>query len=115
MDLEYRINDDCIVSEVEEVFIRSGIRRPVGDSDRIQRMIDHADENITVREGSKLVGFLRAITDYSYCCYISDIAVDNGISRIRNWQGTNQNIEGQIRRRRNSICTNFSSESRRIL
>lgn len=76
MDLEYRINDNCIVSEVEEVFIRSGIRRPVGDSDRIQRMIDHADEIITVRDGSKLVGFLRAITDYSYCCYISDIAVD---------------------------------------
>ncbi|MGV7643129.1 GNAT family N-acetyltransferase, partial [Mycobacterium kansasii] len=56
--------------------MRSEIRRPVGDSDRIQRMIDHADEIITVREGSKLVGFLRAITDYSYSCYISDIAVD---------------------------------------
>lgn len=76
MNLDYKINDNCTVSEVEEVFIRSGIRRPVGDSDRIQRMIDHADEIITVREGSKLVGFLRAITDYSYCCYISDIAVD---------------------------------------
>ncbi|MGO4785866.1 GNAT family N-acetyltransferase [Paenibacillus sp. 2KB_20] len=76
MNLEYKINDNCIVSEVEEVFIRSGIRRPVGDSDRIHRMIDNADEIITVREGNKLVGFLRAITDYSYCCYISDIAVD---------------------------------------
>lgn len=76
MNLEYKINDNCMVSEVEEVFIRSGIRRPVGDSDRIRRMIDNADEIITVREGSKLVGFLRAITDYSYCCYISDIAVD---------------------------------------
>jgi ribosomal protein S18 acetylase RimI-like enzyme len=76
VNLEYKINDNCMVSEVEEVFIRSGIRRPVGDSDRIQRMIDNADEIITVREGSELVGFLRAITDYSYCCYISDIAVD---------------------------------------
>jgi ribosomal protein S18 acetylase RimI-like enzyme len=76
VNLEYKINDNCMVSEVEEVFIRSGIRRPVGDLDRIQRMIDNADEIITVREGSELVGFLRAITDYSYCCYISDIAVD---------------------------------------
>ncbi|MGV2806736.1 hypothetical protein GNF85_24705, partial [Clostridium perfringens] len=59
VNLEYKINDNCIVSEVEEVFIRSGIRRPVGDSDRIHRMIDNADEIITVREGSKLVGFLR--------------------------------------------------------
>ncbi|SFS40961.1 GNAT family N-acetyltransferase [Paenibacillus sp. 453mf] len=35
-----------------------------------------ADEIITVRDEGRLVGFLRAITDYSYCCYISDIAVD---------------------------------------
>jgi ribosomal protein S18 acetylase RimI-like enzyme len=40
------------------------------------RMINHADEIITARYEATLVGFLRAITDYSYCCYISDIAVD---------------------------------------
>jgi len=74
--LEYKIDDRCTVYEVQEVFMRSGIRRPVGDADRLQRMIDNADEIITARDGSKLVGFLRAITDYSYCCYISDIAVD---------------------------------------
>lgn len=76
MNLEYVTNDACTVNEVQEVFMRSGIRRPVGDTDRLQRMIDHADEIITARDGDKLVGFLRAITDYSYCCYISDIAVD---------------------------------------
>jgi ribosomal protein S18 acetylase RimI-like enzyme len=61
---------------VEDVFIKSGIRRPVGDKARIQRMLDHANEIITARDGENLVGFLRAITDYSYCCYISDIEVD---------------------------------------
>jgi ribosomal protein S18 acetylase RimI-like enzyme len=76
LGLEYKIIDFCNVNEVKEVFIRSGIRRPVGDMDRIQRMIDNADEIITARDGENLVGFLRAITDYSYCCYISDIAVD---------------------------------------
>ncbi|KOR90224.1 GCN5 family acetyltransferase [Paenibacillus solani] len=76
MNLEYIINGACAVNEVQEVFKRSGIRRPVGDTDRVQRMIDNADEIITARDGDKLIGFLRAITDYSYCCYISDIAVD---------------------------------------
>ncbi|MGG3279983.1 GNAT family N-acetyltransferase [Paenibacillus solani] len=76
MSLEYVINDACTVNEVQEVFMRSGIRRPVGDTDRLQRMIDHADEIITAKDGDRLVGFLRAITDYSYCCYVSDIAVD---------------------------------------
>lgn len=76
MGLQYKTNECCGVKEVEEVFHTSGIRRPVGDNDRIQRMIDNADEIITVRDGERLIGFLRAITDYSYCCYISDIAVD---------------------------------------
>lgn len=76
MNLVYAINGVCTVNEVREVFMRSGIRRPVGDTDRLQRMIDHADEIITARDGDKLIGFLRAITDYSYCCYVSDIAVD---------------------------------------
>jgi ribosomal protein S18 acetylase RimI-like enzyme len=76
VELEYNINDLCTVNEVEALFIKSGIRRPVGELDRIQRMINHADETITARYEDTLVGFLRAITDYSYCCYISDIAVD---------------------------------------
>ncbi|NOU94284.1 GNAT family N-acetyltransferase [Paenibacillus sp. LMG 31456] len=76
MELEYRFNECCSVKDVQEVYIKSGIRRPVGDTVRIQKMIDHADEIITARDGDKIVGFLRAITDYSYCCYISDIAVD---------------------------------------
>lgn len=76
MKLRYSINDrDCSAREVDEVFRSSGIRRPLGDLDRIQRMLDHADEVITVRDGNKLIALLRAITDYSYCCYISDIAV----------------------------------------
>jgi ribosomal protein S18 acetylase RimI-like enzyme len=74
--LDFKTNESCNVKEVEEVFNKSGIRRPVGDNDRIQRMIDNADEIITARDGDRLVGFLRAITDYSYCCYISDLAVD---------------------------------------
>lgn len=76
MRFEYKTNECCFVKEVVELFRKSGIRRPVEDTERIKRMIDNADEIITVRDGTLLIGFLRAITDYSYCCYISDIAVD---------------------------------------
>lgn len=79
--IDYRTDDRCTVEEVEELFRQSGIRRPVGDRERIQRMIDHADEILTARQGARLVGLLRAITDYAYCCYISDVAVD------RDYQG----------------------------
>ena len=70
--IEFKNNDYCLVDEVEEVYKTSGIRRPIGDSERILRMINNADVIITARDDHKLIGFLRALTE---CCYISDLAV----------------------------------------
>lgn len=81
MELIYQTDGVCTPDEVAALFKASGIRRPVRDLGRIQRMIDHADEMITVRDGNRLVGIVRALTDYSYSCYISDLAVD------RDYQG----------------------------
>jgi GNAT superfamily N-acetyltransferase len=53
-----------------------GERRPVGDLSRLDTMLRNADIIITARDGKKLVGVSRAITDYAYCCYLSDLAVD---------------------------------------
>jgi predicted N-acetyltransferase YhbS len=63
-------------SDIAEVFRKSGIRRPVDDLKRIQRMIDNSDILITAWEGTKMIGVARALTDFSYCCYLSDLAVD---------------------------------------
>lgn len=81
MNIEYKMTGPLDSSTVSELFARSGIRRPVGDLKRIGRMIEHADELITAWDRDRLVGMLRAVTDYSYCCYISDVAVD------RDYQG----------------------------
>lgn len=61
---------------VAEVFKNSGIKRPYEDTDRIQRMINNSDVMITAWVDGKMIGVARAITDYSYCCYLSDLAVD---------------------------------------
>lgn len=53
-----------------------GERRPLDDAPRIERMLKHADLIITARIDGVLVGVSRAITDYSYCTYLSDLAVD---------------------------------------
>ena len=84
--ITYISNELLDAQEVSDLFDRSGIRRPIGDLERIQRMLDHADEIVSARDNGKLVGIIRAITDYSYCCYISDLAVDksyqgNGIGK----------------------------------
>jgi predicted N-acetyltransferase YhbS len=81
MEILYEFVQAIDASEVADVFKKSGINRPVDDLDRIQRMIDHADIIVTARKNGQLVGIARAITDYSYCCYLSDLAVDTEIQR----------------------------------
>ena len=53
-----------------------GIRRPVDDTPRIGEMLKHASLICTAWDGDKLVGVARSLTDFSYCCYLSDLAVD---------------------------------------
>ncbi|REK77008.1 GNAT family N-acetyltransferase [Paenibacillus paeoniae] len=76
MTITFHEDDTITPEELAEVFIQSGIRRPAQDLERLSRMLTHADERLTARADGKLVGILRAITDYAYCCYISDLAVD---------------------------------------
>jgi len=75
MAIKYKINTPLRSIDVSEVFKSSGIKRPVDDLDRIQRMIDNADVNISAWDGERLIGIARGITDFSYCCYLSDLAV----------------------------------------
>ncbi len=53
-----------------------GVRRPVDDPDRIAKMLANANLIVTARVDGKLVGVARSITDFVYCTYLSDLAVD---------------------------------------
>lgn len=52
-----------------------GERRPVDDRGRMRRMLDHANLIVTARDGGLLVGFSRALSDFSFATYLSDLAV----------------------------------------
>jgi GNAT superfamily N-acetyltransferase len=51
-------------------------RRPVEEADTIRGMLVHADVIVTARATGLLVGISRAITDFHFCTYLSDLAVD---------------------------------------
>lgn len=76
MVIEYKLNAPLMARDVSDVFRSAGLKRPVDDLARIERMIDQADVNLSAWDGGRLVGVARAITDYAYCCYLSDLAVD---------------------------------------
>lgn len=80
--ITYSDQKEVQAEDVAEVFRKSGIKRPYDDLDRIQRMIDHSDVIITAWDGDRMAGIARAITDYSYCCYLSDLAVDREYQKM---------------------------------
>lgn len=79
--IHYKDDKAQRAEDVAEVFRTSGMKRPYEDVDRIARMIEHCDVLITGWDGDKMVGVARAITDYSYCCYLSDLAVDQAYQK----------------------------------
>ena len=81
MTLSYQIENDIDPGEVAEIFRKSGLRRPVDDIGRMTQMVQHANLMICARDGQRLVGLVRGLTDFSYCCYLSCLAVD------RNYRG----------------------------
>jgi N-acetylglutamate synthase-like GNAT family acetyltransferase len=76
MGIVYRYNEPVRAEDVIQVFKKSGITRPVEQKERIQKMLDHANVILTAWDDDKLIGIARALTDFSYCCYLSDLAVD---------------------------------------
>ena len=78
MSLSYQLEPDLTGLEFQEILKNSGLdeRRPADDLDRLETMCRQAQIILTCRdEDEKLVGVSRAITDYSYCTYLSDLAV----------------------------------------
>ena len=75
-DLSYIVETDVDPHEVADLYRRSGISRPFDDLDRLTQMLQHANLKISARDQGRLVGLARALTDFSYCCYVSDLAVD---------------------------------------
>lgn len=78
MPVALSLEPDLSAEEFKAVLISSTLaeRRPVDDLDRLARMLREADLVVTARDGELLVGISRAVTDFSYCCYLSDLAVD---------------------------------------
>lgn len=80
MEIEYTVEPELAADEFRHILYMSTLaaRRPADDLVRLDRMLRQADIVATARHDGKLVGISRAITDFSYCCYLSDLAVDVG-------------------------------------
>ena len=84
MDIQYTLEPNLTSAEFIAILNRSSLasRRPVDDSAVIAGMLRNADIILTARDSGILIGVSRAITDYSYCTYLSDLAVAVDFQRL---------------------------------
>lgn len=94
MVITYRTNAALEAHQLSELFKTSGIKRPVEDLNRIKKMIDNSNLVVTAWDGDRLVGIARALSDYSYCCYLSDLAVDKEYQK----QGIGHELVDEVRK-----------------
>src|SRR4051812_16138027 len=74
----YQLEPSLLTEEFIDVLVRSTLaeRRPIDDLETMRKMLENADVIVTARLDGLLVGVSRAITDFAFCTYLSDLAVD---------------------------------------
>ena len=84
MEIVYRSDRPLTAEELRDVLVRStlGERRPIHDMECMKGMAELGSPLfVTAWAGSRCVGFSRSLTDYSFACYLSDLAVDTAFQR----------------------------------
>jgi predicted N-acetyltransferase YhbS len=79
MTVTYQLEPDLRAEEFIDILVRSTLadRRPINDLERVRAMVKNADIIVTARTDGLLVGVSRAISDFAYCTYLADLAVDS--------------------------------------
>ena len=81
--ITYQTENDLTVEDFRLVLKNStlGERRPIDDIERIALMLKNANLIVTARVEGKIIGVSRAMTDFAFCTYLSDLAVDENYQK----------------------------------
>ena len=80
--ITYKINQPLKTRDIIDVFDSSGMIRPTKDPKRIEKMFANSNLTISAWDEEKLVGISRSVTDFSFCCYLSDLAVHKDYQKL---------------------------------
>lgn len=84
MDIEYKVNHPITPSQYIELAKKTslGERRPIDNETTIKGMLENSNLIVTAWVDDQLVGIARSMTDFHYCCYLSDLAVDESVQSM---------------------------------
>ncbi len=74
----YQVEEHLDPEEFVDILKRSTLaeRRPVNEPETVKKMCQYGNMNVTARLNGRLVGVARSLTDFAFCTYLSDLAVD---------------------------------------
>jgi len=81
MTITYKSDVMPATEVIVDLYNSAGLNRPTTDYRRISQMYVNSNLIVTAWDEDELVGISRSLTDFSYCCYLSDLAVREGYKR----------------------------------
>ena len=81
MTISYSFSKQPEIEDVIALYNKAKMPRPADDIQRMQKMFDNSNLVVTAWNGKKLVGICRCITDWAWCCYLSDLVVDTDFKK----------------------------------
>ncbi|ANF83264.1 GCN5 family acetyltransferase (plasmid) [Acinetobacter sp. NCu2D-2] len=82
--ISYCVNESVTPEQYIDLLSKTtlGARRPLHNIECINAMLKHANLIVTAWMDNELVGLSRSLTDYHYCCYLSDLAVSEKVQKM---------------------------------
>lgn len=81
--IEYRVGNKLDANKVVALYEASALaeHRPIRNPDRMAAMLERANLIVTAWDGEIIVGILRALSDFAFVTYVSDVAVHSDYQR----------------------------------
>lgn len=76
MNIHYTTGTIPSARDIIQLYDQAPLKRPTDDPLRIAKMYEHSDVVVAAWDGEQLIGVARSVTDFHFCCYLSDLAVN---------------------------------------
>jgi predicted N-acetyltransferase YhbS len=82
--ITYRLGNNVDLDAFIDVYRNCslGVRRPIDDRSRMQTMLVHANLMVTAWDNERMIGVARSLSDFTFCTYLSDLAVRDSHQRL---------------------------------
>lgn len=82
MNIEYKTDFIPAAADAAALYDEAGLKRPTADIERMDTLFRNSNLVITAWHHTRMVGIARSLTDFRWCCYLSDLAVHKDYQRM---------------------------------